>query len=146
MRAELVEARFHLYSHKITKEVTMSLPLAYIIEDNDMLSALFEEAMIEAGYKTEIATDGQIAAQRLKEIVPNLILLDLHLPHVSGAELLKQIRADARLSETIVIVASADGTWATHLDEEADYVLNKPVSYVQLRTLGSRLNKNTNQS
>ncbi len=123
----------------------MSLPLAFIIEDHDMLSSLFEEAMIEAGYETEIAEDGQIAAQRLKEIVPHLILLDLHLPHVSGAELLKQIRADSRLSETIVIVASADGTWTTHLDEEADYVLNKPVSYVQLRTLGSRLNKNPNK-
>ena len=122
----------------------MSAPLAFIIEDHDMLSSLFEEAMIEAGYQTEVAMDGHTAAQRLKEIIPNLILLDLHLPHVSGAELLKQIRADSRLSETQVIVASADGTWATHLDEEADYVLNKPVSYVQLRTLANRLHKSKN--
>ena len=119
----------------------MSQPLAFIIEDHEMLSSLFEEAMIEAGYQIEIALDGQTAAQRLTEIVPNLILLDLHLPHVSGAELLKQIRADSRFENTYIIVASADGTWSIQLDEQADFVLNKPVSYVQLRTLANRLNK-----
>ncbi|MBE2220412.1 MAG: response regulator transcription factor [Anaerolineae bacterium] len=117
----------------------MTKPLAFIIEDNDMLSSLFEEAMREAGYDTEVALDGQVAASRLQEITPYLILLDLHLPHVSGADLLKQIRTETRLDATRIIVASADGTWSTNLDNEVDFVLNKPVSYVQLRTLASRL-------
>ena len=117
----------------------MSKPFAFIIEDHDMLSSLFEEALIEAGYETEVALDGEVASSRLKEITPHLILLDLHLPHVSGAELLKQIRADSRFDATRIIVASADGTWSASLDSEVDFVLNKPVSYVQLRTLASRL-------
>jgi two-component system cell cycle response regulator DivK len=117
----------------------MTKPLALIIEDHEMLSSLFNEALTEAGYETEVALDGQIASERLQEIVPYLILLDLHLPHVSGAELLKQIRADSRLDNTRIIVASADGTWSANLDDKVDFVLNKPVSYVQLRTLTSRL-------
>jgi len=117
----------------------MTKPLAFIIEDNDMLSSLFEEAMREAGYETETALDGAVAATRLQEITPRLILLDLHLPHVSGADLLKQIRAEPRFDGTRIIVASADGTWSTNLDDKVDFVLNKPVSYVQLRTLASRL-------
>lgn len=120
----------------------MTKPLAFIIEDHDMLSSLFEEAMREAGYDTEVALDGQVASLRLQEITPQLILLDLHLPHVSGADLLKQIRAEPRLDNTRIIVASADGTWSTNLDSEVDFVLNKPVSYVQLRTLASRLLNN----
>lgn len=120
----------------------MTKPLAFIIEDHDMLSSLFEEAMREAGYDTEVALDGQVASLRLQEITPQLILLDLHLPHVSGADLLKQIRAESRLDNTRIIVASADGTWSTNLDSEVDFVLNKPVSYVQLRTLASRLLNN----
>lgn len=120
----------------------MTKPLALIIEDNEMLSSLFEEAFIEAGYETETALDGQVASTRLNEIVPSLILLDLHLPYVSGAELLKQIRADSRLDDTRIIVASADGTWSGFLDGDVDFVLNKPISYVQLRTLASRLLKN----
>jgi hypothetical protein len=53
--------------------------------------------------------------------------------------LLKHIRAESRFENTRIIVASADGTWANSLDAEADFVLNKPISYVQLRTLVSRL-------
>lgn len=117
----------------------MTKPLAFIVEDHDMLSSLFEEALSEAGYETEVALDGRIASDRLQEITPYLILLDLHLPHVSGAELLKQIRAESRLDDTRIIVASADGTWSNNLDGEVDFVLNKPVSYVQLRTLAGRL-------
>ena len=117
----------------------MTKPLALIIEDHEMLSSLFDEALTEAGYETEVALHGQIASERLQEIAPYLILLDLHLPHVSGAELLKQIRADSRLDDTRIIVASADGTWSANLDDKVDFVLNKPVSYVQLRTLTSRL-------
>ena len=117
----------------------MEKALAFIIEDHPMLSNLFEEALTEAGYATETALDGQVAAARLQEIVPNLIILDLHLPYVSGGELLTQIRTDSRLDKTRVIIASADGTWSGQLDYEADFVLNKPVSYVQLRDLASRL-------
>jgi DNA-binding response OmpR family regulator len=117
----------------------MTKPLALIIEDHEMLSNLFEEAFIEAGYETAVALDGQLAKQQLEEITPHLILLDLHLPHISGADLLQQIRADVRFDSTRIIVASADGTWANGLDTEADFVLNKPVSYVQLRTLATRL-------
>jgi CheY-like chemotaxis protein len=123
------------------KVKSMTKPLALIIEDNEMLSSLFEEAMKEAGYETEIALDGQVATTQLQEITPDLILLDLHLPFVSGADLLKRIRANSRFDATRIIVASADGTWSTHLNEEVDFVLNKPVSYVQLRTLASRLLK-----
>lgn len=119
----------------------MTKPLALIIEDNEMLSSLFEEAFIEAGYETETALDGQKASTRLQEITPYIILLDLHLPYVSGETLLTQIRTDSRLDDTRIIVASADGTWSAHLESDVDFVLNKPVSYVQLRLLASRLLK-----
>lgn len=117
----------------------MTKPVALIVEDHDMLSTLFEEAFIEAGYETAIALDGRLAQEQLEKITPDVILLDLHLPHISGSDLLKQIRADARFDKTRIIVASADGTWANSFDVAADLVLNKPVSYVQLRTLASRL-------
>ncbi|MFO7683780.1 MAG: response regulator [Chloroflexota bacterium] len=119
----------------------MKQPLAFIIEDHPMLSNLFEEALIEAGYDTETVLDGRVAAARLQEIVPHLVLLDLHLPYVSGGDLVIQIRKDPRLEKTRVIIASADGTWSNQLDYEADFVLNKPVSYVQLRDLAARLLK-----
>jgi len=120
----------------------MSELLALIIEDDEAIASIYVEALQMAGYGTEIVGNGRLATQRLGEIRPVLILLDLHLPYVSGAELLKQIRADSRLDDTRIIVASADGTWSGFLDGDVDFVLNKPISYVQLRTLASRLLKN----
>lgn len=121
----------------MTKQMT-----ALIIEDNPELNTLFSEALQEAGFITEEILDGQQAKVRLQAIEPALILLDLHLPYVSGADLLTQIRQDPRLKDCVVIVASADGTWTGVLDQQADYIMNKPVSYIQLRDLSSRIYQN----
>jgi two-component system, OmpR family, alkaline phosphatase synthesis response regulator PhoP len=115
---------------------------ALIIEDSPELNLLFSEALNESGFITESIYDGQEAQLRLQTIEPALILLDLHLPQVSGADLLTQIRQDPRLKDCIVIVASADGTWTSILSEQADYMMNKPISYIQLRDLCSRIYKN----
>jgi len=116
--------------------------IALVVEDNQELNALFTEALQEAGFVTESVLDGQEAELRLKEVAPQLILLDLHLPYISGADLLVKIRQNPRLKETIVVIASADGTWAGLINEQADFVMNKPVSYVQLRDLGIRIYRN----
>jgi CheY-like chemotaxis protein len=115
---------------------------ALIIEDNEELNALFTEAMQESGFVTVSVLDGEEAELRLAEIVPQLILLDLHLPYISGADLLLAIRQDPRLTDAIVVVASADGTWSGIVGEQADFVLNKPVSYMQLRDISSRIYQN----
>lgn len=121
----------------------MTNPLqALIIEDNPELNILFSEALNASGFITEGVLDGKNAELRLKEVEPDTILLDLHLPQVSGSDLLTQIRQDPRLQDVIVIVASADGTWSSIISEKADFVLNKPVSYVQLRDLGARIYQN----
>ena len=72
-----------------------------IIEDDEKLAMIYAEALRSAGFAPEIAQDGRIAQTRLQEIVPALILLDLHLPHIAGDELLRQIRADSRLEKSV---------------------------------------------
>ena len=113
--------------------------VALVIEDHPMLATFFYEVLQDAAYETEIIKDGQIAMNRLQEIVPDLVLLDLHLPHVSGEQILASIRSDERLVNTRVFVVSADGTRTSFLDAGADLVLNKPVAYKQLHTFASRV-------
>jgi len=112
--------------------------MALIIEDDDDLCVIFEQALKSAMFEAEVIRNGDLAAQRLEREVPDLIVLDLHLPGLSGSHLLRRIRADARFSRTPVIVASADPRMAESLQEVADLVLIKPVSYKQLRDLASR--------
>jgi DNA-binding response OmpR family regulator len=112
---------------------------ALIIEDDMDLGTIFAEAIKAAGYETETIADGGQASLRLMEVIPSLVILDLHLPRVSGRQLLQQIRADDRLVATNVIVTTADGRQAEDLLEEADFCLIKPISFTQLRDLATRL-------
>jgi DNA-binding response OmpR family regulator len=118
----------------------MSTPIAIIIEDDEDLSQIFAQAMSAAGFVTEIIRDGRTAMQRLAEINPSVVLLDLHLPRVPGETLLKQIRSEKRLQDTRVVLTTADTIAAELLNEQADFVLVKPISYAQLRDLARRLN------
>lgn len=117
----------------------MNQPLALIVEDEKDLSDIFAEALQHANFDTEVALDGQIAVNRLREIVPDLVLLDLHLPHVAGTEILKIIRGDVRLTQTQVIVVTADARSAEFMRSDAELVLVKPVRFSQLRDLAARI-------
>jgi DNA-binding response OmpR family regulator len=117
----------------------MSDSFALIIEDDYDLSNIFAEALQAAEFETEIVRTGDRAFERLSSTTPDVVVLDLHLPGVAGTDLLRQIRTDPRLKETRVMVATADERLAETLQEEADLVLLKPISFRQLRDLALRL-------
>ncbi|MCB0194639.1 MAG: response regulator [Anaerolineae bacterium] len=116
----------------------MSLPLALIIDDEIMLAEIFSVAVKMAGFDTETIHDGQTAIERLAEITPALVLLDLHLPGVPGPDILRRIRADERLAHTRVLIISADGPKAESLRDEADEILTKPLGVAALRDVAAR--------
>ena len=113
--------------------------LAFIVEDHLDAATIFSEALRAAGFKTEVIQSGDVAMERLSETVPNMVILDLNLPQVSGTEILAHIRSDDRLAETCVIVATAHPQLADGVQGEADLVLLKPISFTQLRSLAARL-------
>jgi CheY-like chemotaxis protein len=115
--------------------------LALIIEDDEDLASIFAEALRGVGFTVEHVTDGRTAEERLKTGEPPfLILLDMHIPHISGGDLLTNIiRKEDRLAETMVIITTADARMGETYGEMADFVLIKPISFVQLRDLTSRL-------
>ena len=114
-------------------------PLALIIEDDENLAEVFRYALQNAEFETETIQDGNVALDRLAAVVPAVVVLDLHLPNVLGGEILHQIRADERLTETRVILATADALMAEKYRADADLVLLKPISTNQLVQLASRL-------
>ena len=114
-------------------------PLAFIIEDDEAHSKIFSEAVQQAGYEIEIIRDGKTALSRLAHTIPAVVVLDINLPYVSGVEILRHIRSNKRLAKIRVIIASADERIAATLHNDADLVLIKPISYLQLRDLSGRL-------
>jgi two-component system, cell cycle response regulator DivK len=78
----------------------MTNSLALIIEDDEFLAEIFSLTLQEAEFEIEIIRDGRAALSRLAVLTPALVVLDLHLPYISGMDILRQIRADQRLAET----------------------------------------------
>ena len=113
----------------------MSKPFALVIEDHEDHTIIFDNALAMAGFETEVVMDGAIAQKRLSETTPAVVVLDLHLPKVSGQVLLDQIRSDERLAETKVVVITADEAFAEDQLKGADLVLIKPVSFSYLRSI-----------
>ena len=118
----------------------MTKNLAFVIEDDEDLSEIFTRALEGAGFEVETIRDGKAAQQRLTEdAIPTVVALDLHLPYVDGAELLKQIKSDERFSKTRIILTTADAVQAEHLRDKVNIVLVKPIFFTQLRDISKRL-------
>jgi len=114
--------------------------LALIIEDDEDLADIFVEALRGIDYEVEHVADGKLAQERLiNGVAPFIILLDMHLPHVSGGDLLTVIKQDQRFKKTMVIITTADARMGDMYRDQADFVMIKPISFVQLRDLTSRL-------
>jgi DNA-binding response OmpR family regulator len=117
--------------------------IALVIEDDKDVATVFAVALQAAGFRAEIIRSGSTALAWLAVVVPDLVILDLHLPGTSGLDILNQIRTDARLAETRVIVITGDPLAAEDIRAQADLVLIKPVSFEQLQDLAMRLTSTT---
>jgi PAS domain S-box-containing protein len=81
------------------------------VEDNPSNIKLVEAILAaRPEVKLIVATQGSLAIELAREHRPALILLDLNLPDISGEEVLRRLRADARTAETPVVITSADAT------------------------------------
>ncbi len=103
-----------------------------IAEDEPNIAAALEFLLTRAGFEVEMAMDGASALAALERSAPPaLLVLDVMLPHVNGFEVLKRIRADARLAGLPVLVLTAKGQQADRRTAEAvgaTAFLTKPFS------------------
>lgn len=114
-------------------------PEVLIVEDAPEIATIFAEILQMDGMKVEVIIDGALAMHRLETFTPHLILLDMHLPNVSGLEILAYIRATERLKAVKVIAVTANALLAADLENQADLTLLKPVTYAQISELSSRI-------
>ncbi len=102
-----------------------------VVEDNDLNRKLFCDLLRAHGHTVEPVADGRDALARARDFVPSLIIMDIHMPHVSGLELIEAIKADPALRPIPVLAVTA---YAAKGDEErirdagAEGYLSKPVS------------------
>ncbi|MFA4846168.1 MAG: response regulator [Patescibacteria group bacterium] len=77
-----------------------------VVEDDHFLSDIYKRQFEGKGCKVVVAPNGTEALKTLKELKPDVILLDLIMPGMNGFEFLEALRAEATLKKTRVIVLS----------------------------------------
>ena len=107
----------------------MPNPFALIIEEDINLAYFYEKKIHH----------GLVAYNRLTEITPDIILLDLLLPVISGSTILKKIREDHRLKDTrVIIITDNNKVAAGFTGTLATTVLMKPINEDLLRMIIQR--------
>jgi two-component system, cell cycle response regulator DivK len=112
----------------------MSGKKVLVVEDNELNLRLFCDLLTAHGYVTEPVRDGRDALTRAKEFAPDLIIMDIQLPHVSGMDLIIAIKGDMMLKEVPVMAVTA---YAGRGDEQrireagAEGYVSKPISVIR---------------
>jgi CheY-like chemotaxis protein len=88
-----------------------------IVEDNQLVANVYKNKLAVDGYETEIALDGETGLQKMRSFQPDVMILDLMLPKMSGVEVIKQARSEADFAKLPIIVFS--NTYLTNLIQEA---------------------------
>jgi DNA-binding response OmpR family regulator len=110
-----------------------------ICDDEPALRELIRASM-DDGYEFAEASDGIIAMELAREVSPDLVILDLMLPRLSGLEVLARMNEDERLKDVPVLVITAwNETREDVLSAGADEFVAKPFDPEDLRAAVNRL-------
>lgn len=105
-----------------------------VVEDNDLNRKLFCDLLRAHDYLAEPVADGREAVKKSREFSPDLIIMDIQMPHVSGLDLIGELKRDAALKAIPVMAVTA---YAAKGDEEriraagAEGYVSKPISLMK---------------
>jgi DNA-binding response OmpR family regulator len=104
-----------------------------VVDDEPAIGKLLLYQLSGFGYQVSYIQDGLLALQRLSAERPDLVLLDVMMPHISGWEVCRQIRACSAVPVIMLTAKSADPDIITGLQAGADDYVTKPFSMAQLQ-------------
>lgn len=107
-----------------------------IVEDELSIRKFFFE-IFDDYCDVKMAANGKAAFDMLEQYVPDIIILDIMMPEISGFDVLKKIRQNRRFNKTIIIIVTALNDTETKkkaIKEGADDVVHKPFNIGDIRT------------
>nr|WP_221214721.1 response regulator [Novosphingobium hassiacum] len=102
-----------------------------VVEDNDLNRKLFCDLLRANGFEVEPVADGREAIDKTRLFMPDLVIMDIQLPHVSGMDLIIALKTDAELAPIPILAVTAyagKGDEDAIRDAGAEGYLAKPVS------------------
>ncbi|MDN3647089.1 response regulator [Pontixanthobacter aestiaquae] len=102
-----------------------------VVEDNDLNRKLFCDVLKANGFEVEPVADGELALNAARAFAPDLVIMDIQLPNISGLDLIVAFKQDASLTDTPILAVTAyagKGDEDRIRDAGAKDYLSKPVS------------------
>ena len=106
-------------------------PNIIVVEDDPAIQEMLRYSLVQAGFGVRLASSAEEGLTAVRQVLPDVLLVDLMLPGMSGTTLLRQIRQDPRTREipTIMVTARADeADRVAGLETGADDYVTKPFS------------------
>ena len=100
------------------------------VDDEPDILEILKYNLSNEGYNVLTANDGLSAISKAKEIIPNLIIMDIMMPNMDGIEACEKLRADQKFNDTIIMFLTARGEDYSHVaayEAGADDYVTKPV-------------------
>lgn len=102
-------------------------PTVVIVEDDAFLRRLYELKFTEQKFKVKVAADGQTGLELIREIKPNVVLLDIELPKLDGLTVLQALKSDP-LTASIPVLMLTNTSTQESVDQAralgaADYII-----------------------
>lgn len=111
------------------------MALIYIVEDDENIREIEEFSLINAGHKVVSFENAEKFFKQMEQILPDLIILDIMLPDLSGNEITRRIRRDNDTKKIPIIMVTAktsDVDLAKGFEDGADDYIKKPFSIMEL--------------
>ena len=121
----------------MTEKNENSISTVLVVDDNPQNLELLLAYLEDVDCKTVSATEGAEAVDKAKQILPDLILLDVMMPKMSGFEVCKRLKNDPRTTDIPIIMVTALselGDIERAIDSGTDDFLSKPVNRLELIT------------
>jgi CheY-like chemotaxis protein len=112
-------------------------PTILVIDDDPAMQTVLEIALREAGYRVEVASDGQEGVAKLVSLRPNLVICDIMMPQMDGVEAFQRMK-DQLQEEGIpifIITALNRKPWFADLEAEGAVIIQKPFDIEQVLSL-----------
>jgi CheY-like chemotaxis protein len=109
-----------------------------IVDDEPAIRFLITAVLEDEGYELFEAADGREAVTLLADVQPDLIILDVMMPGITGYELCAKLKQEPTTREIVIIMLTAKGQERDRRHSEqagADYYLRKPFSPLELSAL-----------
>jgi len=123
---------------EVAENAAPAVPLVLVVDDSLTVRRVTQRLLVREGYRVTLAKDGLDALERLAEERPTVVLSDIEMPRMDGFDLVRNIRADAKLADLPVVmitsrIAQKHRDYAAELG--VNHYLGKPYSEEELLAL-----------